>query len=235
MLPIKVTNCFLTRPKRGEAAARRALQDHRRLTSSTPELAEDKNAGDVEVRKIPVDLRTSDRKYAIAEAPQKRILVQYSAAGSPNEMINMYEVTPPNTITTTTTGHYDNMEQVTRIHDEEEIVKDLQSSPKDDETYEVQNVNSNSSGYEKLDMNPKENLKENSTKVVKVIKVPIPGGGDLEKELHLDSLLADIAADILEVRRLSRELQEDEQAARYEHQGVDLNSNTTQDSRDPQF
>ena len=113
--------------------------------------------------------------------------------------------------------------------------KDLQSSPKDDETYEVQNVNKNSSGYEKLDMNPKENLKENSTKVVKVIKVPIPGGGDLEKELHLDSLLADIAADILEVRRLSRELQEDEQAARYEHQGVDLNSNTTQDSRDPQF
>ena len=231
MLPIKVTNCFLTRPKRGEAAARRALQDHRRLTSATPELAEDKNAGDVEVRKIPVNLRTSDRKYAIDEAPQKRILVQYSAAGSPNEMIDMYEVTT----TTTTTGHYDNMKQVTRLHDEEEIVKDLQSSPKDEETYEVQNVNSNTSGYEKLDMNPKENLKENSTKVVKVIKVPIPGGGDLEKELHLDSLLADIAADILEVRRLSRELQEDEQAARYEHQGVDLNSNTTQDSRDPQF
>ena len=228
MLPIKVTNCFLTRPKRGEAAARRALQDDWRLTAATPDLAEDKNAGDLEVRKIPVNLRTSDRQYAIAGAPEKRILVQYSA-GSPNEMIDMYEVT------TTTTGHYDNMEQVTRLHDEEEIVKDLQSSPKDGETYEVQNVISNSSGAgdEKPNMSPEaeENLKENSTKVVKVVKVPIPGGGDLEKELHLDSLLADIAADILEVRRLSRELQEDEQAARYEHEGVDLN--TTQDSRDP--
>ena len=227
MLPIKVTNCFLTRPKRGEAAARRALQDDWRLTTATPDLAEDQNAGDLEVRKIPVNLRTSDRQYAIAGAPDRRILVQYSA-GSPNEMIDMYEVT------TTTTGHYDNMEQVTRLHDEEEIVKDLQSSPKDGETYEVQNVistNSSEAGDEKPNVSPDENLKENSTKVVKVVKVPIPGGGDLEKELHLDSLLADIAADILEVRRLSRELQEDEQAARYEHEGVDLN--TTQDSRDP--